>query len=170
MGMNEDQKKRRSYHHGSCAEAILTAARKALVAGGPGFTVRAISRIVGVSAGAAWRHYPDRATLERALCRLGWEELKRIAVPESSPLEAMQRWVRGNQNLFHLMLSPRYAAAQQSTGITFHKDFDKLMQLVVRFYWDQCCTPENLDTEDTGRETKVSAFPPSFLEEALNGA
>jgi AcrR family transcriptional regulator len=58
------------YHHGHLREALVEAALGAARAGGPQAVVlRAISRQVGVTANAAYRHFADRDDLLRAVAR-----------------------------------------------------------------------------------------------------
>jgi AcrR family transcriptional regulator len=60
----------RPYHHGRLREALIEAAMTAARSDGPDAVVlRAVSRQVGVSANAAYRHFADRDDLLRAVAR-----------------------------------------------------------------------------------------------------
>jgi AcrR family transcriptional regulator len=165
--MNNDQKLKAGmpYHHGNLREDFLKAAREELKKNRD-WTMRGISACLKLSTGAPYRHFENKAACELAMCRQGWEELKAIAKPDCAPLERLQAWVRDNARLFHLMLTPEYSGAMVSHGIVFHRDFDKLMQQVVRHYWDTCCA-SHVSEEDGARPTVE--IPPSRMEQALNG-
>lgn len=68
-----------TYHHGNLREALVEAGVELASTGGPGaVTLRAVSRAVGVSHNAAYRHFTDhedllRAVTARTLTR--WSEL-----------------------------------------------------------------------------------------------
>jgi AcrR family transcriptional regulator len=58
-----------TYHHGHLGEALIDAALELARSEGPEAVVlRAASRAAGVSHGAAYRHFADRAELLRAVC------------------------------------------------------------------------------------------------------
>ncbi|HKA16079.1 MAG TPA: TetR/AcrR family transcriptional regulator [Myxococcota bacterium] len=60
--------KRKTYHHGALREALVTNALELLDAGGrEAVNVREAARRAGVSPGAPFRHFPDRAALLAAL-------------------------------------------------------------------------------------------------------
>ena len=60
----------RPYHHGRLREALIEAAMTAARSDGPEAVVlRAVSRQVGVTANAAYRHFADRDDLLRAVAR-----------------------------------------------------------------------------------------------------
>lgn len=57
-----------AYHHGDLAQALLDAGLEITRAGGPSaLTIREVTRRVGVSPNAAYRHFPDRLALLRAV-------------------------------------------------------------------------------------------------------
>jgi AcrR family transcriptional regulator len=60
--------KRKSYHHGALRETLIATALELLDAGGgEAVNVREAARRAGVSPGAPFRHFPDRAALLAAL-------------------------------------------------------------------------------------------------------
>jgi AcrR family transcriptional regulator len=65
---------RRSYHHGNLAEALVQAALDLIAKYGPaGFTFAEVTRAVGVSPAAPYRHFRDRDALMAELARRGFE-------------------------------------------------------------------------------------------------
>ena len=59
----------RTYHHGNLRQALIDAGLELAREGGPdAVVVREASRRVGVSHNAAYRHFPDRDMLLRAVC------------------------------------------------------------------------------------------------------
>ncbi|WP_066906387.1 TetR/AcrR family transcriptional regulator [Millisia brevis] len=57
-----------AYHHGDLAQALIDAGLEATRSGGrAALTVRDVTRRVGVSPNAAYRHFPDRRALLRAV-------------------------------------------------------------------------------------------------------
>src|SRR5947209_13749445 len=64
------------YHHGKLRAALIDAGVELAQAGGPdAVVVREASRRVGVSHNAAYRHFPDRDTLVRAVAERSMGEL-----------------------------------------------------------------------------------------------
>ena len=59
---------RTNYHHGALREALLTATLELIEADGIGaVSLRQVARAAGVSPGAPYHHFPDRAALLTAL-------------------------------------------------------------------------------------------------------
>ncbi|GAA1014862.1 TetR/AcrR family transcriptional regulator [Tsukamurella strandjordii] len=57
-----------AYHHGDLASALVEAGLEVTRTGGPSaLTIREVTRRVGVSPNAAYRHFPDRLALLRAV-------------------------------------------------------------------------------------------------------
>jgi AcrR family transcriptional regulator len=64
MTERRNKKSSRSYHHGDLAEAMVAAALKLTAEFGPaGFTFAEVTRVVGVSPAAPYRHFRDREAL-----------------------------------------------------------------------------------------------------------
>ena len=111
---------RTRYHHGDLRSALLTAARRLVAEHGPdGFTMARAAREAGVSSGAPYRHFPDRAALMTALARQGEDELRRrmAVVTEGieDPLEAFRqqgiaytRFAVEEPGWFRVMSMPEY--------------------------------------------------------------
>lgn len=69
-------KRPESYHHGNLREALLAAADELLVeAGVEALTWREVARRAGVSPGAPYHHFADKAALIAALARRHLDEL-----------------------------------------------------------------------------------------------
>ncbi|MDE0942160.1 MAG: TetR/AcrR family transcriptional regulator [Alphaproteobacteria bacterium] len=65
---------RRGYHHGNLTEALVQAALDLIAKHGPaGFTFAEVTRAVGVSPAAPYRHYKDRDALMADIARRGFE-------------------------------------------------------------------------------------------------
>ena len=65
---------RRGYHHGNLSEALIQAALDLVTKYGPaGFTFAEVSRLVGVSPAAPYRHFRDRDALMADIARRGFE-------------------------------------------------------------------------------------------------
>jgi AcrR family transcriptional regulator len=91
----------RSYHHGNLRRALLEAALELAQRHGPErVSVREAARLVGVSPGAPFRHFPSRRALMTALAEEAGERL-RIEVRKSmggrgaSPLQRLRALGRG---------------------------------------------------------------------------
>lgn len=72
------RKKRSAYHHGDLERALGDAAVELLAEVGPGFTLRQVAQRVGVTHGAAYRHFEDRDALVAEVARRGFVELLRM--------------------------------------------------------------------------------------------
>jgi AcrR family transcriptional regulator len=68
--------KRRTYHHGDLATALLDAADALVAEKGPnGFSLREAARVVGVDPAAVYRHFRDREAVLQGLARRGFTRL-----------------------------------------------------------------------------------------------
>jgi AcrR family transcriptional regulator len=64
------------FHHGTLADALVEAALRLSETQGPtAWTVREAARLAGVSAGAPYKHFADRAALVAAVAERGFGEL-----------------------------------------------------------------------------------------------
>lgn len=74
--MPEQTRRRSSYHHGALREELLEACVRLIEAEGLGaVSLRRVGREAGVSPGAPYHHFPDRAALLAAISVLGFEQL-----------------------------------------------------------------------------------------------
>lgn len=72
----------RGYHHGDLRSALVEAGLELTRAGGPGaLVVREVTRLVGVSPNAAYRHFADRDALLSAVCVAIWEKVAASMAP-----------------------------------------------------------------------------------------
>lgn len=69
-----------AYHHGNLREALIDAAHDLLIeAGVEAVSLRAVARRAGVSAGAPYHHFADKAALLAALVQRYFEDMDRAA-------------------------------------------------------------------------------------------
>ena len=91
----------RSYHHGNLRQALLEAALELAQRHGPErVSVREAARLVGVSPGAPFRHFPNRRALMTALAeeageRLRIEVRKSMGARRATPLQRLRALGRG---------------------------------------------------------------------------
>ena len=81
----------RSYHHGDLRHALIAEASRQARAGGPAaISLREVTRAVGVSPNAAYRHFSDREDLLRAAAAEAQNALARaiMARREGKPVPA----------------------------------------------------------------------------------
>jgi AcrR family transcriptional regulator len=80
--------KKRAYHHGDLARALVTAALDVIAKRGPeAFTLREVAAAVGVTHGAAYRHFADKEALLAAVAEEGYRGLaQKLASAANAPL------------------------------------------------------------------------------------
>lgn len=88
-------KRPQSYHHGNLRQALLDAAEELLIEGGvEALSWREIARRAGVSPGAPYHHFADKAALLTALSQRHLDELNRlfesVVAEYHDPLEQLQ--------------------------------------------------------------------------------
>jgi AcrR family transcriptional regulator len=79
-------------------ERVLEAAKVVFSTGGPDASLEAVARRAGVGIGTLYRHFPTREALFEAVYR-EVEQLSELAEQlknETSPVEALRRWLRSN--------------------------------------------------------------------------
>lgn len=68
--------KKRGYHHGDLARALVTAAVEVIAKEGPdALTLREVASVVGVTHAAAYRHFSDKQALLAAVAEEGYRVL-----------------------------------------------------------------------------------------------
>lgn len=79
--------RKRGYHHGDLARALVAAALDIIVKKGPdAFTLREAAAAVGVTHGAAYRHFEDKQALLAAVAEEGYRQLgQRLAKVAAEP-------------------------------------------------------------------------------------
>jgi len=115
--------KRGSYHHGNLREAVLRAAVELVERDGPaGVSMRAAARIAGVSSGAPFRHFEDKAALMTAVADEGAGRLVQALrqAHDQAPDEPAERFramgiayvcfAVENPGHFRVMHMPEYAS------------------------------------------------------------
>lgn len=114
-------KRSRAYHHGDLRSALIETGLSWLDnRQGDDISLREIARLVGVSATAVYRHFPDKLALIAALCERGEAKLamtQRTAADAAgggvagfgASGEAYVRFALANPGLFRLMMSARPA-------------------------------------------------------------
>jgi AcrR family transcriptional regulator len=107
-----------SYHHGALREALLTATLELIEAEGIGaVSLRKVARAAGVSPGAPYHHFPDRAALLTALSDEGFRRLATTITEAhdatSTPTEALEamlvayiEFAKASPAYFRLMFRP----------------------------------------------------------------
>ena len=111
----------RGYHHGDLRSALIETGLVWLATRqGDDISLRELARLVGVSATAVYRHFPDKQALIAALCERGEAKLataQRAAADAAggggsgfgASGEAYVRFALANPGLFRLMMSTRPA-------------------------------------------------------------
>jgi AcrR family transcriptional regulator len=89
--------KKRAYHHGDLARALVAAAVALLDKHGPdALTLREVAASVGVTHAAAYRHFEDKNALLAAIAEEGFRDLAKTVeqavtrAPAADPLERMR--------------------------------------------------------------------------------
>jgi AcrR family transcriptional regulator len=90
---------RASYHHGALREALLSACLDLIAAEGIGaVSLRRVARAAGVSPGAPYHHFADRAALLAALSAQGYEllaaDFATARAESDSPVHALTAMIR----------------------------------------------------------------------------
>jgi AcrR family transcriptional regulator len=111
------QPEKNRYHHGDLRAALIEAGMK-LIDAGPveALSLREIARRAGVSATAVYRHFPDKAALQGALCLEGHARMAEAfraemaaAAPGLDAFNAMGRayvhFALAHPSLFRLMMA-----------------------------------------------------------------
>ncbi|MFN3749139.1 MAG: TetR/AcrR family transcriptional regulator [Sphingorhabdus sp.] len=112
---------KRGYHHGDLRSALVQAGLEMLkTRSADEVSLREIARMVGVSATAVYRHFPDKAALLGALCDEGGRELARLQVEAMRKSgggrpgfdavgRAYVRFALDNPTLFRMMMTTKPA-------------------------------------------------------------
>src|SRR3954471_4312495 len=80
--MPDGERKRTTYHHGALREELMEACVRLVEAEGIGaVSLRRVAREAGVSPGAPYHHFPDRAALLTAIAAAGFRLLEARMTP-----------------------------------------------------------------------------------------
>jgi AcrR family transcriptional regulator len=120
---------RTSYHHGALREELLSASLHLIEAEGIGaVSLRRVAREAGVSPGAPYHHFADRASLLAALSAQGFRllasELAAAKATASSPVHALSALLRAyvafaqqQPAYFRLMFRPELSQPQKHPDV-----------------------------------------------------
>jgi AcrR family transcriptional regulator len=96
---------RSAYHHGDLRTALLAAGREALRVGRlESFSLRELSRTVGVTPTAAYRHFRDKEELLEAIAIAGFGELRealRASAPSAAGAPSVEALVVAYRSFAH---------------------------------------------------------------------
>ena len=115
MSKAKGEREKRGYHHGNLAEAIVQAALDLIAKYGPaGFSFAEVTRAVGVSPAAPYRHFRDREALMADIARRGFDRFadvlaKAYNTGKPDPLSAFK--AVGHAYLAFARKEPAYYAA-----------------------------------------------------------
>ncbi|MGI5217896.1 TetR/AcrR family transcriptional regulator [Nocardia sp. CA-290969] len=116
---------RTSYHHGALRDALLTACLRLIETEGiAAVSLRRVAREAGVSSGAPYHHFPDRAALLADLVTQGFrllaERLTEARTTADSPTAALLaleqsyiRFARDKPAYFRLMFRPELSQPEK---------------------------------------------------------
>jgi AcrR family transcriptional regulator len=146
---------RRGYHHGRLKDALLEAARSLVAERGPsGFTLSEAAKLVGVTAAAPYRHFPDRSAVMTELARQGFENFgQRLATSwdngHPDPKTALARmgqaylaFAREEPGLYAAMFENVGALATPESGAAADQALAILYQACARVLADAGASPE----------------------------
>jgi AcrR family transcriptional regulator len=135
---------RRGYHHGRLKDALVEAARTLIAERGPtGFTLAEAAKLVGVTAAAPYRHFPDRNALMGELARRGFSlfgERLRRAWGSGAPTartglqrmgEAYIGFARDEPGLYGAMFNNVGALASPDSGAAADRALDLIHHAAV---------------------------------------
>jgi AcrR family transcriptional regulator len=117
---------RTNYHHGALRDALLAATLDLINAEGIGaVSLRKVARTAGVSPGAPYHHFPDRAALLTALADEGFRNLatalRAAQAAAATPAEALPAMIEtyvhfahDNPAHFQLMFRPELTQSHKS--------------------------------------------------------
>jgi len=136
---------RASYHHGSLRETLVRACLDLIRAEGIGaVSLRRVAREAGVSPGAPYHHFADRAELLTAIATDGFLLLEKLvtAARDAAPtpyaalsaiLQTYVRFAHEQPAYFHLMFRPELAHPDKSPAVqnAVNCTFDVLGEVVA---------------------------------------
>ena len=124
-------RKRETYHHGSLREELIDACVRLIEAEGIGaVSLRRVAREAGVSPGAPYHHFPDRAALLSAISARGFEILAQdlaaaVAHPPGTPgpddvaraVAAYVAFARRQSGHFQIMFRPELSQPEKHPAV-----------------------------------------------------
>jgi AcrR family transcriptional regulator len=134
---------RRTYHHGKLRQALIDmAVQVAEESGHEELSLREVARRLGVSSGAPFRHFPNRASLMAAIAeeatlrlRLGVErDLRKAGLDEVDRLKVLGRafidWALDKPAQFRIVSARRLFDFEASASLKAH--FNEVRNLTVQ--------------------------------------
>ena len=119
---DQDDSKRKSYHHGNLKQALVEATLALVVEKGPfGFTLAEAARTAGVSAAAPYRHFKGREELLEETARQGFiifADLMEYAFNKGQPSALSSFEATGRAYLSFARKHPGYYIAMFESGVT----------------------------------------------------
>ncbi len=180
--------RKRTYHHGDLAPALVAEARRVVASSGAdAVSLRQVASAVGVSPNATYRHFPDKAALLVEVARQAFEELAkrmRRAAPAStdaSPVDAIDRlktigrtyvgFARKNPELFRLMFGPHgYRCLSSEDGPGDTMPFTVLSDALDALHESKTLSQRAREGAEVPAWTMIHGFTALALEGALGEA
>jgi AcrR family transcriptional regulator len=147
-----------NYHHGALREALLKATLELIEEEGIGaVSLRQVARAAGVSPGAPYHHFPDRAALLSVLSDEGFHKLaktlKEAHATTTTPTEALEAilnayidFAKTNPAYFRLMFRPELKQSHKTeTGTEAGATAFAILENTV----DDCLTESGAPVEKT---------------------
>ena len=124
----QDDSKRKSYHHGNLKQALVEATLALVVEKGPfGFTLAEAARTAGVSAAAPYRHFKGREELLEETARQGFiifADLMEYAFKKGQPSALASFEATGRAYLSFARKHPGYYIAMFESSVTLTRNPD----------------------------------------------
>ena len=147
------------YHHGDLKRALTDAAVELLAEIGPSFTIRQAAQRVGVTHGAAYRHFDDRDALLAEVARHGYltlhDTIKRAVSRTETPraqLEAILcayvRFARRHPALYDLMFGRRLNESGRFPAL--EEALDRVVTVLADVVARHLCTDDSTIVRDRG--------------------
>src|SRR5690242_1921149 len=116
-------------------DRVLAAAKTVFSAGGSDASLEAVARHAGVGIGTLYRHFPTREALYEAVYRREVEQLVELAKhleTQTSPVEALRRWMRANVEFIATKkgMAAALALAAHSSSTLVAYSLDRLTRAV----------------------------------------
>ncbi|MBW4612907.1 MAG: TetR/AcrR family transcriptional regulator [Desmonostoc vinosum HA7617-LM4] len=144
--LSKTSKKSDAYHHGNLRLALLEAARAVMEESGiESLTLREVARRAGVSPGAPYHHFKDKADLIRELVLDGFQNLDRASQAalqgKTTPQEKLQAigvtyvmYAVQHPDQFRLMFRPEMGSPLEDENPTCTPVFRLLLEVIDEFH------------------------------------
>jgi AcrR family transcriptional regulator len=157
----------RSYHHGDLRTALLRAGYELATAGGAeAVTLRAATRLVGVSPAAAYRHFASHEDLRLAVGAMAMAELARAIERHQAGVTTVEPVARAKQRL--IAVGDGYLAFALDAPGAFHVAMNGVFTMAHAFEpatrGDTGRTPYELLTDAVGDLVALGLIPAAGAE------